>query len=200
MNKNMENYNEQMTQELEQLRQQMDILRRRLNEEMQLRMRNIHKYMDKVDAEMWINIRLPLFLTPLLVINLYNIGSSWWVMLLLVVLMGTVIGSNVYIRRLLNAHDWYTQKNLVETRQHVVKAHRLYTNWRFFDLSCAVVWMILLCYDLSIHLDAERMRYIWWGMAAGLLIGLPIGVYKFVKTSRHWDELLRNIREMEAEN
>lgn len=196
----MENNNEQMTQELEQMRRQMEILNRKLNNEMEVRMHHVHKYMDKVDAEMWRNIRLPLLLTPLLILNMISMGSSWWVGFLLLMLMGTVVSSNIYIRRLLHANDWYTHRNLVETHQHVVKAHQLYTNWRFVDLISAIIWLMLFCYDLSQHKDPEHMQYIWWGMAVGLLVGIPIGVYKFVRTSRHWDELLRNIRELVADN
>lgn len=196
----MENNSEQMTQELEQMRRQMEILNRKLNNEMEVRMHHVHKYMDKVDAEMWRNIRLPLLLTPLLILNMISMGSSWWVGFLLLMLMGTVVSSNIYIRRLLHANDWYTHRNLVETHQHVVKAHQLYTNWRFVDLISAIIWLMLFCYDLSQHKDPEHMQYIWWGMAVGLLVGIPIGVYKFVQTSRHWDELLRNIRELVADN
>ncbi len=196
----MENNSEQMTQELEQMRRQMEILNRKLNNEMEVRMHHVHKYMDKVDAEMWRNIRLPLILTPMIILNMINMGSSWWVGFLLLVLMGTVVSSNIYIRRLLHANDWYTHRNLVETHQHVVKARQLYTNWRFVDLISGIIWLMLFCYDLSQHKDPEHMQYIWWGMAAGLLVGIPIGVYKFVQTSRHWDELLRNIRELVADN
>lgn len=196
----MENNSEQMTQELEQMRRQMEILNRKLNNEMEVRMHHVHKYMDKVDAEMWRNIRLPLILTPMIILNMINMGSSWWVGFLLLVLMGTVVSSNIYIRRLLHANDWYTHRNLVETHQHVVKARQLYTNWRFVDLISCIIWLMLFCYDLSQHKDPEHMQYIWWGMAAGLLVGIPIGVYKFVRTSRHWDELLRNIRELVADN
>ena len=196
----MENNSEQMTQELEQMRRQMEILNRKLNNEMEVRMHHVHKYMDKVDAEMWRNIRLPLLLTPLLILNMISMGSSWWVGFLLLMLMGTVVSSNIYIRRLLHANDWYTHRNLVETHQHVVKAHQLYTNWRFVDLISAIIWLMLFCYDLSQHKDPEHLQYIWWGMAVGLLVGIPIGVYKFVQTSRHWDELLRNIRELVADN
>lgn len=196
----MENNSEQMTQELEQMRRQMEILNRKLNNEMEVRMHHVHKYMDKVDAEMWRNIRLPLILTPMIILNMINMGSSWWVSLLLLLLMGTVVCCNIYIRRLLHANDWYTHRNLVETHQHVVKARQLYTNWRFVDLISCIIWLMLFCYDLSQHKDPEHMQYIWWGMAAGLLVGIPIGVYKFVRTSRHWDELLRNIRELVADN
>ena len=200
MNKNMENNNEQITQELEQMRRQLEILNRKLNSEMEVHMHQVHKYMDKVDAEMWRNIRMPLILTPFILINMINMGSSWWVSLFLLMLMGNVVCCNIYIRRLLHAKEWYIHKNLVETRQHVVKAHRLYCYWRFFDLLAAMVWLMLFCYDLSLHKDPEHMQYVWWGIAVGLLIGVPIGVYKFVRTSRHWDNLLRNIHELEADN
>ena len=186
--------------ELEQMRRQLEILTRKLDNEMDVHLRNIHVHMDKVDAEMWRNIRLPLIITPILVINLVNMHSSWWLYVMLLLIVVASVGYNRYLRRALNANDWYNQRNLIETRKRVIRTHRLYYRWYYVGIPYMTAWIALFCYDLSNHIDdVERMRYFWMGIAAGLVVGIPIGVYHFLRMDRHWNRLLADIEEYERE-
>lgn len=196
----MENYTDlSVNKELEQMRKQLEILNSKLDNEMNLHLHQVHKYMDKVDGELWRQLRLPLLIIPLLIFNMVNFHISWWVYLVLALFASAAIYQDLHVRRTLRAEEWYLHKDLVATRLHVLQAQRLHQRSYYITLPLGCLFLFFFCYDLLLHEDPDRMRYIMWGIAVGLAIGIPLGLYRYHKVQSNWRSLVRHIQELKAE-
>lgn len=192
----MERYNE-----FEEMKAQLALLNKKLEQETIVNERLIRRSMKEKAS----SLRRKAIVES--VVSLIGIPYFIWVMpnlvglstgfcLFVCCMLALAIGYNYYIHSHFRP-DEFVYGDLIKARKDTLMLKRFYSNWlKFIGIPFIIVFIGWFAYEVSQHFQGEELQSILGGMTIGLVLGVIIGSYQYLKTQRMADDILTQIEEL----
>ena len=124
------------------------------------------------------------------------IGLSTGFCLFVCFMLALALGYNYYIHSHFRP-DEFVYGDLIKARKDTLMLKRFYSNWlKFIGIPFIIVFIGWFAYEVSQHFQGEELQSILGGMTIGLVLGVIIGSYQYLKTQRMADDILTQIEEL----
>lgn len=192
----MERYNE-----FEEMKAQLALLNKKLEQETIVNERLIRRSMKEKAS----SLRRKAIIES--VVSLIGIPYFIWVMpnlvglstgfcLFVCFMLALALGYNYYIHSHFRP-DEFVYGDLIKARKDTLMLKRFYSNWlKFIGIPFIIVFIGWFAYEVSQHFQGEELQSILGGMTIGLVLGVIIGSYQYLKTQRMADDILTQIEEL----
>ena len=196
--------------ELDVMRQQFADMKRQLDTQQIVNKDLMHKVMrGKVS---WMNllvkgevIALPLFTLLFLRIS-SNLGISLWYAIAFFILAGIDTLGDFYTVRI--PTRLFSTCSMLDLKKFLVRQKKLRFRQVCVSLPLALVWVALFSYQLTYHLNTELTDNAEHALLIGIILGAVVGVVVAVmvvvsiyrKMQRTSDQILSDIRQLQAED
>ena len=192
----MERYNE-----FEEMKAQLALLNKKLEQETIVNERLIRRSMKEKASSLRrkaiVESIISLIMIPYFIwVMPQLIGLSTGFCLFVCFMLALAIGYNYYIHSHFRP-DEFVYGDLIKARKDTLMLKRFYSNWlKFIGIPFIIVFIGWFAYEVSQHFQGEELQSILGGMTIGLVLGVIIGTYRYLKTQRMADDILTQIEEL----
>ena len=124
------------------------------------------------------------------------IGLSTGFCMFVCFMLALAIGYNYYIHSHFRP-DEFVYGDLVKAKKNTLMLKKFYANWlKFIGIPFIIVFLGWFAFEIKQHFQGEELQSILGGMAIGLVLGVIIGTYRYLKTQRMADDILTQIEEL----
>ena len=196
---------EQQNNQLEEMRQQFDILKGKLSDQQIVTNTMIRKAMLNKMSFMKKYTWMSYFALAFIYLSFYFLRAvldlSWWLYGFTCFFMTVNILCDYYINRYTS--DEFLNDNLLETREHMVKQHKLRRLVMLSGMVFLMVWMPWFFYEMYqgiVVTDPDHNLFFFQIMAGGSniggIVGLIVGLSIYFKMQRINKEIIAQIDEL----
>jgi len=192
----MERYNE-----FEEMKAQLALLNKKLEQETIVNERLIRRSMKEKASSLRrkaiIESVVSLIMIPYFIWVMPNlVGLSTGFCLFVCFMLILAIGYNYYIHSHFRP-DEFVYGDLVKAKKNTLMLKKFYANWlKFIGIPFIIVFLGWFAYEIKQHFQGEELQRVLGGMAIGLVLGVIIGTYRYLKTQRMADDILTQIEEL----
>lgn len=192
----MERYNE-----FEEMKAQLALLNKKLEQETIVNERLIRRSMKEKASSLRrkaiVESIISLIMIPYFIwVMPQLIGLSTGFCLFVCFMLALALGYNYYIHSHFRP-DEFVYGDLIKARKDTLMLKRFYSNWlKFIGIPFIIVFIGWFAYEVSQHFQGEELQSILGGMTIGLVLGVIIGSYQYLKTQRMADDILTQIEEL----
>ena len=192
----MERYNE-----FEEMKAQLALLNKKLEQETIVNERLIRRSMKEKASSLRrkaiIESVVSLIMIPYFIwVMPQLIGLSTGFCLFVCFMLALAIGYNYYIHSHFRP-DEFVYGDLVKAKKNTLMLKKFYANWlKFIGIPFIIVFLGWFAFEIKQHFQGEELQSILGGMAIGLVLGVIIGTYRYLKTQRMADDILTQIEEL----
>jgi hypothetical protein len=198
-----------MNTELEEMREQMATLKKKLEKQEIISERLISKTKESLKKDMAtvrrqyrmgyiVNFITVPFFYYIMVYRLglsmtFGIGTAIWALVTFVFFFWR------------KGHLYNLQSdNLLEAQRKVITLKQRYNKWLKLDYLSLICWMVWFGWEIYQKCTMENAGNVpvrlYFGFVIGFLIGIPIHIWKVVKTQRRYQRMLDQIEDLKAED
>lgn len=124
------------------------------------------------------------------------IGLSTGFCVFVCFMLALALGYNYYIHSHFRP-DEFVYGDLVKAKKNTLMLKKFYANWlKFIGIPFIIVFLGWFAYEIKQHFQGEELQSILGGMVIGLVLGVIIGTYRYLKTQRMADAILDQIEEL----
>ena len=124
------------------------------------------------------------------------IGLSTGFCLFVCFMLALALGYNYYIHSHFRP-DEFVYGDLIKAKKDTLMLKKFYANWlKFIGIPFIIVFLGWFAFEIKQHFQGEELQSILGGMAIGLVLGVIIGTYRYLKTQRMADDILTQIEEL----
>ena len=192
----MERYNE-----FEEMKAQLALLNKKLEQETIVNERLIRRSMKQKASSLRrkaiIESVVSLIMIPYFIwVMPQLIGLSTGFCMFVCFMLALAIGYNYYIHSHFRP-DEFVYGDLVKAKKNTLMLKKFYANWlKFIGIPFIIVFLGWFAFEIKQHFQGEELQSILGGMAIGLVLGVIIGTYRYLKTQRMADDILTQIEEL----
>ena len=198
-----------MNTELEEMREQLDLLKKKLEKQEIISERLISKTKESLEKDMatvrrqYRIGRISNFFAVLLLyyIVVYQLGLS--VTFGIATAIWALVTFVIFSWRKGHLYDLHSD-NLLEAQLKVATLKQYYSKWLKFDYLSLAFWMAWLGWEIYRKCTMENAGDVpvrlYFGFVIGCLIGIPINIWKVVKTQRRYQRMLDQIEDLKTES
>lgn len=192
----MERYNE-----FEEMKAQLVLLNKKLEQETIVNERLIRRSMKEKASSLRrkaiIESVVSLIMIPYFIwVMPQLIGLSTGFCMFVCFMLALAIGYNYYIHSHFRP-DEFVYGDLVKAKKNTLMLKKFYANWlKFIGIPFIIVFLGWFAFEIKQHFQGEELQGILGGMAIGLVLGVIIGTYRYLKTQRMADDILTQIEEL----
>ena len=192
----MERYNE-----FEEMKAQLALLNKKLEQETIVNERLIRRSMKEKASSLRrkaiIESVVSLIMIPYVIwVMPQLIGLSTGFCMFVCFMLALAIGYNYYIHSHFRP-DEFVYGDLVKAKKNTLMLKKFYANWlKFIGIPFIIVFLGWFAFEIKQHFQGEELQSILGGMAIGLVLGVIIGTYRYLKTQRMADDILTQIEEL----
>ena len=192
----MERYNE-----FEEMKAQLALLNKKLEQETIVNERLIRRSMKEKASSLRrkaiIESIISLIMIPYFVwVMPQLIGLSTGFCLFVCFMLALALGYNYYIHSHFRP-DEFVYGDLIKAKKDTLMLKKFYANWlKFIGIPFIIVFLGWFAFEIKQHFQGEELQSILGGMAIGLVLGVIIGTYRYLKTQRMADDILTQIEEL----
>jgi hypothetical protein len=197
-----------MNTELEEMRQQMAVLKKKLEQQEIVNDRLISKTKESLEKDMATVRRkykmgyvVGILAVPLLYhIVVYRFGLS------------VTFGIGSAILGLFSFYQYYWRKgnlynmhsdNLLEAQRKASTLKKSFTKWLKIDYLCLVCWLAWFGWEIyqksTMEGAGNAHTRLYFGFIVGLVIALPLHIWKVIQTHRRYQRIIDQIEDLIAE-
>ena len=197
-----------MNTELEEMRQQMAVLKKKLEQQEIVNDRLISKTKESLEKDMATVRRkykmgyvVSILMVPFfyyLVVNRFGFSVAFGIVTAIWALVTFI---HYYWKKghLFNMHS----DNLLEAQRKASTLKQSYTKWLKIDyicLACWLAWFVWEIYQKSTMEGAGNAHTrLYFGFIVGLVIALPLHIWKVIQTHRRYQRIIDQIEDLIAE-
>ena len=195
----MERYNE-----FEEMKAQLALLNKKLEQETIVNERLIRRSMKQKASSLRrkaiIESVVSLIMIPYFIwVMPQLIGLSTGFCMFVCFMLALALGYNYYIHSHFRP-DEFVYGDLMKARKDTMMLKKFYANWlKFIGIPFIFVFVGWFAYEVSQHFQGEELQGILGGMAVGLVLGVIVGSYRYMKTQRIADDILTQLEELSEE-
>lgn len=192
----MERYNE-----FEEMKAQLALLNKKLEQETIVNERLIRRSMKEKASSLRrkaiIESVVSLIMIPYFIwVMPQLIGLSTGFCMFVCFMLALAIGYNYYIHSHFRP-DEFVYGDLVKAKKNTLMLKKFYANWlKFIGIPFIIVFLGWFAFEIKQHFQGEELQGIFGGMAIGIVLGVIIGTYRYLKTQRMADDILTQIEEL----
>ena len=192
----MERYNE-----FEEMKAQLALLNKKLEQETIVNERLIRRSMKEKASSLRrkaiVESIISLIMIPYFIwVMPQLIGLSTGFCLFVCFMLALALGYNYYIHSHFRP-DEFVYGDLIKAKKNTLMLKKFYANWlKFIGIPFIIVFLGWFTFEIKQHFQGEELRSILGGMAIGLVLGVIIGTYRYLKTQRMADDILTQIEEL----
>ena len=192
----MERYNE-----FEEMKAQLALLNKKLEQETIVNERLIRRSMKEKASSLRrkaiIESVVSLIMIPYFIwVMPQLIGLSTGFCLFVCFMLALALGYNYYIHSHFRP-DEFVYGDLIKAKKDTLMLKKFYANWlKFIGIPFIIVFLGWFAFEIKQHFQGEELQSILGGMAIGLVLGVIIGTYRYLKTQRMADDILTQIEEL----
>ena len=192
----MERYNE-----FEEMKAQLALLNKKLEQETIVNERLIRRsMMEKASSlrrKAIIESVVSLIMIPYFIwVMPQLIGLSTGFCMFVCFMLALAIGYNYYIHSHFRP-DEFVYGDLVKAKKNTLMLKKFYANWlKFIGIPFIIVFLGWFAFEIKQHFQGEELQRILGGMTIGIVLGVIIGTYRYLKTQRMADDILTQIEEL----
>ena len=192
----MERYNE-----FEEMKAQLALLNKKLEQETIVNERLIRRSMKQKASSLCrkaiIESVVSLIMIPYFIwVMPQLIGLSTGFCLFVCFMLALALGYNYYIHSHFRP-DEFVYGDLIKAKKDTLMLKKFYANWlKFIGIPFIIVFLGWFAFEIKQHFQGEELQSILGGMAIGLVLGVIIGTYRYLKTQRMADDILTQIEEL----
>lgn len=192
----MERYNE-----FEEMKAQLALLNKKLEQETIVNERLIRRSMKEKASSLRrkaiIESVVSLIMIPYFIwVMPQLIGLSTGFCMFVCFMLALAIGYNYYIHSHFRP-DEFVYGDLVKAKKNTLMLKKFYANWlKFIGIPFIIVFLGWFAFEIKQHFQGEELQSILGGMAIGLVLGVIIGTYRYLKTQHMADDILTQIEEL----
>lgn len=192
----MERYNE-----FEEMKAQLALLNKKLEQETIVNERLIRRSMKEKASSLRrkaiIESIISLIMIPYFIwVMPQLIGLSTGFCLFVCFMLALALGYNYYIHSHFRP-DEFVYGDLIKAKKNTLMLKKFYANWlKFIGIPFIIVFLGWFAFEIKQHFQGEELQSILGGMAIGLVLGVIIGTYRYLKTQRMADDILTQIEEL----
>lgn len=124
------------------------------------------------------------------------IGLSTGFCVFVCFMLALALGYNYYIHSHFRP-DEFVYGNLVKAKKNTLMLKKFYANWlKFIGIPFIIVFLGWFAFEIKQHFQGEELQSVLGGMVIGLVLGVIIGTYRYLKTQRMADDILDQIEEL----
>ena len=189
--------------ELENMRQQMATLKSKLEQQEIINDRLIRDSLNtklrKVKRQKWSKLILILFVmlyVPAMLYWLLNM-PLWFCIVSLLYFAYAAFYDFYYMNGISNGD--LSREQMLDTSRRVARMKKMNARWLWFSIPFTIVWVAVLTY-LACTIDSavtkDNLEGFLYGGATGLVIGLAIGAYVYIRQQRQAQAIIDQIDEI----
>ena len=192
----MERYNE-----FEEMKAQLALLNKKLEQETIVNERLIRRSMKEKASSLRrkaiVESIISLIMIPYFIwVMPQLIGLSTGFCLFVCFMLALALGYNYYIHSHFRP-DEFVYGDLIKAKKDTLMLKKFYANWlKFIGIPFIIVFLGWFAFEIKQHFQGEELQSILGGMAIGLVLGVIIGTYRYLKTQRMADDILTQIEEL----
>lgn len=192
----MERYNE-----FEEMKAQLALLNKKLEQETIVNERLIRRSMKEKASSLRrkaiIESVVSLIMIPYFIwVMPQLIGLSTGFCMFVCFMLALALGYNYYIHSHFRP-DEFVYGDLIKAKKDTLMLKKFYANWlKFIGIPFIIVFLGWFAFEIKQHFQGEELQSILGGMAIGLVLGVIIGTYRYLKTQRMADDILTQIEEL----
>ena len=192
----MERYNE-----FEEMKAQLALLNKKLEQETIVNERLIRRSMKEKASSLRrkaiVESIISLIMIPYFIwVMPQLIGLSTGFCLFVCFMLALALGYNYYIHSHFRP-DEFVYGDLIKAKKNTLMLKKFYANWlKFIGIPFIIVFLGWFAFEIKQHFQGEDLQSILGGMAIGLVLGVIIGTYRYLKTQRMADDILTQIEEL----
>ena len=192
----MERYNE-----FEEMKAQLALLNKKLEQETIVNERLIRRSMKEKASSLRrkaiIESVVSLIMIPYFIwVMPQLIGLSTGFCMFVCFMLALAIGYNYYIHSHFRP-DEFVYGDLVKAKKNTLMLKKFYANWlKFIGIPFIIVFLGWFAFEIKQHFQGDELQSILGGMAIGLVLGVIIGTYRYLKTQHMADDILTQIEEL----
>ena len=192
----MERYNE-----FEEMKAQLALLNKKLEQETIVNERLIRRSMKEKASSLRrkaiIESVVSLIMIPYFIwVMPQLIGLSTGFCMFVCFMLALAIGYNYYIHSHFRP-DEFVYGDLVKAKKNTLMLKKFYANWlKFIGIPFIIVFLGWFAFEIKQHFQGEELQSILGGMTIGIVLGVIIGTYRYLKTQRMADDILTQIEEL----
>ena len=192
----MERYNE-----FEEMKAQLALLNKKLEQETIVNERLIRRSMKEKASSLRrkaiVESIISLIMIPYFIwVMPQLIGLSTGFCLFVCFMLALALGYNYYIHSHFRP-DEFVYGDLIKAKKNTLMLKKFYANWlKFIGIPFIIVFLGWFAFEIKQHFQGEELQSILGGMAIGLVLGVIIGTYRYLKTHRMADDILTQIEEL----
>ena len=192
----MERYNE-----FEEMKAQLVLLNKKLEQETIVNERLIRRSMKEKASSLRrkaiIESIISLIMIPYFIwVMPQLIGLSTGFCMFVCFMLALALGYNYYIHSHFRP-DEFVYGDLIKAKKDTLMLKKFYANWlKFIGIPFIIVFLGWFAFEIKQHFQGEELQSILGGMAIGLVLGVIIGTYRYLKTQRMADDILTQIEEL----
>ena len=192
----MERYNE-----FEEMKAQLALLNKKLEQETIVNERLIRRSMKEKASSLRrkaiIESVVSLIMIPYFIwVMPQLIGLSTGFCMFVCFMLALAIGYNYYIHSHFRP-DEFVYGDLVKAKKNTLMLKKFYANWlKFIGIPFIIVFLGWFAFEIKQHFQGEELQSILGGMAIGIVLGVIIGTYRYLKTQHMADDILTQIEEL----
>ncbi len=124
------------------------------------------------------------------------IGLSTGFCIFVCFMLALALGYNYYIHSHFRP-DEFVYGDLVKAKKNTLMLKKFYANWlKFIGIPFIIVFLGWFAFEIKQHFQGEELQSMLGGMSIGLVLGVIIGTYQYLKTQRMADDILTQIEEL----
>ena len=192
----MERYNE-----FEEMKAQLALLNKKLEQETIVNERLIRRSMKEKASSLRrkaiVESIISLIMIPYFIwVMPQLIGLSTGFCLFVCFMLALALGYNYYIHSHFRP-DEFVYGDLIKAKKNTLMLKKFYANWlKLIGIPFIIVFLGWFAFEIKQHFQGEELQSILGGMAIGLVLGVIIGTYRYLKTQRMADDILTQIEEL----
>ena len=192
----MERYNE-----FEEMKAQLALLNKKLEQETIVNERLIRRSMKEKASSLRrkaiVESIISLIMIPYFIwVMPQLIGLSTSFCLFVCFMLVLAIGYNYYIHSHFRP-DEFVYGDLIKAKKNTLMLKKFYANWlKLIGIPFIIVFLGWFAFEIKQHFQGEELQSILGGMAIGIVLGVIIGTYRYLKTQRMADDILTQIEEL----
>ena len=192
----MERYNE-----FEEMKAQLALLNKKLEQETIVNERLIRRSMKEKASSLRrkaiVESIISLIMIPYFIwVMPQLIGLSTGFCLFVCFMLVLAIGYNYYIHSHFRP-DEFVYGDLIKAKKNTLMLKKFYANWlKFIGIPFIIVFLGWFAFEIKQHFQGEELQSILGGMTIGIVLGVIIGTYRYLKTQRMADDILTQIEEL----
>ena len=192
----MERYNE-----FEEMKAQLALLNKKLEQETIVNERLIRRSMKEKASSLRrkaiIESVVSLIMIPYFIwVMPQLIGLSTGFCMFVCFMLALALGYNYYIHSHFRP-DEFVYGDLIKAKKDTLMLKKFYANWlKFIGIPFIIVFLGWFAFEIKQHFQGEELQSILGGMTIGIVLGVIIGTYRYLKTQRMADDILTQIEEL----